>query len=33
VILLCDEGYRSSLAAATLKRFGLEAPPGARLKG
>jgi rhodanese-related sulfurtransferase len=25
VILLCDEGYQSSLAAATLKRFGLEA--------
>jgi rhodanese-related sulfurtransferase len=25
VIILCDEGYQSSLAAATLKRFGLEA--------
>jgi rhodanese-related sulfurtransferase len=25
VILLCNEGYQSSLAAATLKRFGLEA--------
>ena len=25
VIVVCDEGYQSSLAAATLKRFGLEA--------
>ena len=25
VILICDEGYQSSLAAATLRRFGLEA--------
>ena len=25
VILLCDEGYQSSLAAATLRRFGLDA--------
>jgi rhodanese-related sulfurtransferase len=25
VILVCDEGYQSSLAAATLKRFGLDA--------
>jgi rhodanese-related sulfurtransferase len=25
VILICDEGYQSSLAAATLKRFGLDA--------
>ena len=25
VILMCDEGYQSSLAAATLKRFGLDA--------
>jgi rhodanese-related sulfurtransferase len=25
VILLCDQGYQSSLAAATLRRFGLEA--------
>jgi rhodanese-related sulfurtransferase len=25
VIVLCDEGYQSSLAAATLRRFGLEA--------
>jgi rhodanese-related sulfurtransferase len=25
VILLCDEGYQSSLAAATLCRFGLQA--------
>jgi rhodanese-related sulfurtransferase len=24
LILICDEGYQSSLAAATLKRFGLE---------
>jgi rhodanese-related sulfurtransferase len=23
LILICDEGYQSSLAAATLKRFGL----------
>jgi rhodanese-related sulfurtransferase len=23
VVLLCDEGYQSSLAAATLQRFGL----------
>jgi rhodanese-related sulfurtransferase len=23
LILMCDEGYQSSLAAATLKRFGL----------
>jgi rhodanese-related sulfurtransferase len=25
VILICDEGYQSSLAAATLGRFGLDA--------
>lgn len=25
VILICDEGYQSSLAAATLSRFGLKA--------
>jgi rhodanese-related sulfurtransferase len=25
VILVCDEGYQSSLAAATLRRFGLDA--------
>jgi rhodanese-related sulfurtransferase len=25
VILICDEGYQSSLAAATLKQFGLDA--------
>jgi rhodanese-related sulfurtransferase len=25
VIVMCDEGYQSSLAAATLKRFGLDA--------
>jgi rhodanese-related sulfurtransferase len=25
VILICDEGYQSSLAAATLKRIGLDA--------
>jgi rhodanese-related sulfurtransferase len=25
VILMCDEGYQSSLAAATLKRFDLDA--------
>jgi rhodanese-related sulfurtransferase len=25
VILFCDEGYQSSLAAATLRRFGLRA--------
>ena len=25
LILICDEGYQSSLAAATLRRFGLEA--------
>jgi rhodanese-related sulfurtransferase len=25
VIVLCDEGYQSSLAAATLRRFGLDA--------
>jgi rhodanese-related sulfurtransferase len=25
IILICDEGYQSSLAAATLRRFGLEA--------
>jgi rhodanese-related sulfurtransferase len=25
VIVLCDEGYQSSLAAATLRRFGLRA--------
>jgi rhodanese-related sulfurtransferase len=24
VILICDEGYQSSLAAATLRRFGLD---------
>ena len=24
VILLCNEGYQSSLAAATLQRFGLD---------
>jgi rhodanese-related sulfurtransferase len=26
LILICDEGYQSSLAAATLGRFGLDAP-------
>jgi rhodanese-related sulfurtransferase len=25
VIVICDEGYQSSLAAATLRRFGLDA--------
>ena len=25
VILICDEGYQSSLAAATLRKFGLDA--------
>jgi rhodanese-related sulfurtransferase len=25
VILICDEGYQSSLAAASLRRFGLDA--------
>jgi rhodanese-related sulfurtransferase len=25
VIVLCDEGFQSSLAAATLRRFGLDA--------
>ena len=25
VIVVCDEGYQSSLAAATLRRFGLDA--------
>jgi len=25
IILICDEGYQSVLAAATLRRFGLEA--------
>jgi rhodanese-related sulfurtransferase len=25
VILICDEGYQSSLAAATLRRFGVDA--------
>jgi rhodanese-related sulfurtransferase len=25
VILICNEGYQSSLAAATVKRFGIEA--------
>jgi rhodanese-related sulfurtransferase len=25
VILICNEGYQSSLAAATLKRFGIDA--------
>jgi rhodanese-related sulfurtransferase len=25
VILICDEGYQSSLAAATARRFGLDA--------
>jgi rhodanese-related sulfurtransferase len=25
LIVICDEGYQSSLAAATLKRFGLHA--------
>jgi rhodanese-related sulfurtransferase len=25
LILICDEGYQSSLAAATLKRFGVDA--------
>ncbi|HSI80203.1 MAG TPA: rhodanese-like domain-containing protein [Solirubrobacterales bacterium] len=25
IVLICDEGYQSSLAAATLRRFGLEA--------
>jgi rhodanese-related sulfurtransferase len=24
IILICDEGYQSSLAAATLRRFGLQ---------
>jgi rhodanese-related sulfurtransferase len=24
IILICDEGYQSSLAAATLRRFGLD---------
>jgi rhodanese-related sulfurtransferase len=25
LILICDQGYQSSLAAATLRRFGVEA--------
>jgi rhodanese-related sulfurtransferase len=25
LVLMCDEGYQSSLAAATLQRFGLQA--------
>jgi rhodanese-related sulfurtransferase len=25
IVLICDEGYQSSLVAATLRRFGLEA--------
>jgi rhodanese-related sulfurtransferase len=25
IVLICDEGYQSSLAAATLRRFGLDA--------
>jgi rhodanese-related sulfurtransferase len=25
IVLICNEGYQSSLAAATLQRFGLEA--------
>ena len=25
VVLICDEGYQSSLAAATLRRFGVDA--------
>jgi 3-mercaptopyruvate sulfurtransferase SseA len=25
VIVICDEGYQSSLAAATLRRFGVDA--------
>ena len=25
VILICDEGYQSSLAAATVRRFGVDA--------
>ncbi len=25
ILLICDEGYQSSLAAATLRRFGLDA--------
>jgi rhodanese-related sulfurtransferase len=25
VILICNEGYQSSLAAATLKRYGIDA--------
>ena len=25
MILICDEGYQSSLAAATLRRFGIDA--------
>src|SRR4029079_11732117 len=25
VIVICDQGYQSSLAAATLRRFGLDA--------
>ena len=25
LVLICDEGYQSSLAAATLRRFGLDA--------
>src|SRR3954453_22050902 len=24
IVLICDEGYQSSLAAATLRRFGLD---------
>jgi rhodanese-related sulfurtransferase len=25
VILICNQGYQSSLAAATLRRFGIDA--------
>ena len=25
IVLICDEGYQSSLAAAALRRFGLDA--------
>jgi rhodanese-related sulfurtransferase len=25
VILICDEGFQSSLAAATVRRFGIDA--------
>jgi rhodanese-related sulfurtransferase len=30
LILICDEGYQSSLAAATLKRFGPDVIGGFR---